>query len=42
MGRTNFEKLEVYRLAEQVADEVWDMVECWGNFQKMTSGSQIV
>jgi hypothetical protein len=24
MARSNFENLEVYRLSEQVADEVWD------------------
>ncbi len=42
MGKTNFESLEVYRLAEQIADDVYNMVERWEGFQKMTMGSQIV
>jgi four helix bundle protein len=42
MAKTNFEKLEVYRLAEQLADEVWKMVNGWENFQRLTIGSQIV
>ena len=42
MVKTNFEKLEVYQLAERLADEVWKMVEDWNNFQKITIGSQIV
>lgn len=37
MARTNFEKLEVYRLSEELADEVWDIVKEWDyltqNFQ---------
>ena len=42
MAKTNFEKLEVYQLAEQLADEVWRMVESWDNFPKTTIGSQII
>jgi four helix bundle protein len=42
MGRTNFEKLEVHKLTEIVADEVWNMVEHRESLQKTTLGSQIV
>jgi len=27
MGRPDFEDLEIYRLAEKLANEVWEMVE---------------
>jgi len=42
MGRPDFEDLEIYRLAESLANEVWDMVSLWNQFAKDTVGKQIV
>ncbi len=42
MDRTNFEKLRVYRLAEDLADEIWDIVLRWDHFARDTVGKQIV
>lgn len=42
MNRTNFEKLRVYRLAEDLADEIWGMVAKWNRFAHDTVGRQIV
>jgi four helix bundle protein len=40
--RTKFEELQVYRLAEQLADEIWEVVGEWDYFAKDTIGKQIV
>ena len=40
--RTNFENLEVYKLAERLADEIWSVVGCWDHFSKDTIGRQVV
>src|SRR5688572_12166220 len=37
-----FEELEVYRLAESIADQVWDLVRQWDGFARDTVGKQIV
>jgi 23S rRNA-intervening sequence protein len=42
MERTNFEKLQVYKLAEQLADGIWDVVRSWDYFAKDTVGKQMV
>lgn len=42
MARTNFEKLHVYQLAEQLADDIWRLTRDWDNFEKNTIGRQIV
>ena len=42
MERTNFEKLEVYQLAENIADKIWGIVIKWDGFAKNTVGGQIV
>jgi four helix bundle protein len=42
MSRTAFENLRVYRLAEKLADEVWDVVMTWDAFAKATVGEQVV
>jgi len=42
MARTNFEKLRVYQLAEQLADRIWKIVIKWEYFPKITIGKQIV
>ncbi len=42
MARSNFERRDVYRLAEQVADEVWRVVGGWDSFARDTIGRQLV
>jgi len=42
MGRTSFENLQVYRLAERLADEIWNAVVTWDSFAKATVGKQLV
>jgi four helix bundle protein len=42
MARSDFEELEVYRLSEDLADEVWKIVIRWDAFAKQTVGRQLV
>ncbi len=42
MARTQFEELEVYQLAERIADAVWEIVSGWSEFPRRTVGSQLV
>lgn len=42
MARTNFEKLQVYQLAEKLADRIWQIVLTWHYFAKVTVGEQLV
>lgn len=42
MGRTNFENLRVYQLAEKLADRIWRVVIKWDYFAKTTVGQQMV
>ncbi len=42
MTRTNFENLQVYQLAEKLADEIWGIVESWKPFARNTVGGQLV
>ena len=42
MSRTNFENLRVYKLSEELADEIWTIVIRWEAFAKDTIGRQIV
>lgn len=42
MSRTNFENLEVYGLAERLADEIWEIVIRWKDFPRRTVGQQLV
>jgi len=42
MSRTNFEKPRVYKLSEELADEIWNIVIRWDAFAKDTVGKQIV
>jgi len=42
LARTNFENLHVYRLAEELADDVWQIVNKWPQFSKDTVGKQLV
>jgi four helix bundle protein len=40
--RTSFENLQVYKLSEKLADEVWTVVTGWEPFAKTTVGRQMV
>ena len=42
MSRTNFENLQVYKLSEDLADNIWEIVSAWNNFARDTIGKQIV
>ena len=42
MARTNFERLQVYQLAEQLADDIWTIVVKWNVFARDTVGKQLV
>jgi len=42
MVKTNFEKLRVYQLAEELADRIWKIVLKWEHFAKSTVGVQMV
>jgi four helix bundle protein len=42
MARTNFENLQVYQLSENLADEIWTVVNTWGQFAGDTVGKQVV
>ena len=42
MEKNKFEELQVYQLAENLADEIWTIVEQWNQFAKETVGKQIV
>ena len=42
MSKTNFENLEVYQLAESLADLIWEIVNKWDYFAKSTVGRQMI
>ncbi len=42
MAVSDFETLSVYKLAEELADTVWDIVVRWDGFAKQTVGGQLV
>ncbi|MGI8638951.1 MAG: four helix bundle protein [Pyrinomonadaceae bacterium] len=42
MAKTNFENLEIYQLAEQLADKIWDIVLGWSSLVQDTVGKQII
>lgn len=42
MEQTNFEKLEIYRLSEKLADRIWEIVVGWNHLAQDTVGKQIV
>jgi four helix bundle protein len=42
MARTAFEKLDVYRLSEKLADNIWTITLGWKPYAKDTVGKQIV
>jgi len=42
MKKTHFENLQVYQLAEKLADEIWKIVTTWDALAKNTVGTQII
>lgn len=42
MEKTNFEKLEVYKLAEEIADRIWPIVSAWNHLAQDTVGKQLI
>ena len=42
LKKTNFEKLDIYKLSEQLSDTIWNIVLNWDSFAKKTVGPQIV
>jgi four helix bundle protein len=42
MEKTNFENLQIYQLAEKLADQIWRIVLCWESLGKDTLGKQLV
>ena len=42
MARSDSEKLHVYRLAERLADAIWQFVFAWEHFARDTVGKQLV
>ena len=42
MPWTRFEDLEIYRLAEELSDQIWTIARSWDHFTRSTIGGQIV
>lgn len=42
MSSKRFQDLEVYRLAERLADEIWNTVKYWEPLARDTIGRQII
>ena len=42
LARSNFENLTVYRLSENLADKIWEIVKNWDTFTRNTIGEQLV
>jgi four helix bundle protein len=42
LKKTNFENLEIYQLAELLANEVWQIVLSWNYLAKDTVGKQLI
>src|SRR5690348_10598757 len=42
MEKTNFENLEIYKLAERLADDVWEIVISWDRLAQDTVGKQLI
>ncbi len=40
--QTNFEKLDIYKLSEQLSDEIWKIVIDWDHLARNTVGAQVV
>lgn len=42
MEKTNFETLQVYKLSEKLADQIWKVVVRWEGLSRETLGKQLV
>jgi four helix bundle protein len=42
MATLQFDELDIYRVAEDLADRVWKIMQRWDNFAKDTVGKQLV
>lgn len=42
MPKANFENLRIYRLSENLADQIWNAVVRWDDFAKDTVSKQLV
>jgi four helix bundle protein len=42
MARSQFENLQVYQLAEKLADEIWDVASEWRVIARDTLGKQMI
>lgn len=42
MEKTNFENLQIYKLSEKLADQVWRVVIRWEKISRDTLGKQLV
>ena len=42
MARTQFENLDVYRLAENLSDSIWTIVVKWNHLAQSTVGRQLI
>lgn len=42
MEKTNFENLQIYKLSEKLADEIWLIILTWNSIAINTVGKQIV
>lgn len=42
VAKSNFENLQVFRLAEQLSDQIWAIVRGWDAFERDTVGKQMV
>lgn len=42
MEKTNFENLQIYKLSEQLSDEIWKIVLTWNSVSISTVGRQII
>ena len=42
MAKTNFEKLRVYQLSEDLADQIWVIVAKWNVLARDTVGKQLI
>jgi four helix bundle protein len=42
LGKTAFQNLRVYQLAEKISDLAWEVVSRWGNLAKFTLGRQLI
>jgi four helix bundle protein len=40
--KAQFEKLNIYKLAEKLSDNIWDIVSTWDSFTKNSMGFQII